>query len=352
MNALLARLRRIFWIRFTLDVFTRFGKDNGGLLAAGLAFFMVLAFVPLLLVGLWALGHIYASKPDEAVQKIYGLLQTQVLPGAAGDEVRHLMERAQIATESPEKSLHAGATLLNILHKRGFAGIVGVLGLVWAALQIFINGSTAMNAAWETTEKRGWVALRLIALGLLVAVGVLIVLSLAATAASTAISASTFAHEVPFSGAALSLLTELGAVLVSALMYAVVYKFLPSAQVTWKAAFVGGFAASVAWEVAKKGLSVYLLKANHSLYGDLANLIVFILWVLYSMTILLLGAETSATYAAEVEKKSAAQWKRASLATPAADASAGNPALLRAKERNRAQRARQAQEPRKPGRRP
>ena len=47
-----------------------------------------------------------------------------------------------------------------------------------------------MNAAWETTEKRNWVNLRLVALGLLVATGILLVLSLVATGYSTSFSAS------------------------------------------------------------------------------------------------------------------------------------------------------------------
>jgi len=86
---------------------------------------------------------------------------------------------------------------------------------------------------------------------------------------------------------------------------------------------------------------VYLLKPNHSLYGDLGNLIVFILWVLYSMTILLLGAEVAANYAAEVEQRSVSHLKRAALATPAADTgtSSGSP-LARSKERSRTQRVR------------
>lgn len=342
MKKLWDRLSHLFWVKFILDVFARFGKDNGGLLAAGLAFFMVLAFVPLLLVGLYVLGHIYASKPDQAVQHIYDLIKTQVMPGAAGDEVRHLMQRASIAADSGDKGpLHAGKTLLNILHKRGFAGVVGILGVTWAAMQIFINGAVAMNAAWETTEKRGWIKLRLVALGLLVGGGALIVASLALTALSTKVSASQFAHLVPFMGALLSLFYEIVAVVVSAIMYAVIYKFLPSAQISWKSALAGGIFAAVAWEVAKKGLAVYLLKPNHSLYGELSNLIVFILWVLYSMTILLLGAEVSAQYASSIESKNSTRLRKTALARPAHDAtsSEGSP-LTRSKERNRAQRIR------------
>ena len=341
MNAILVRLKRIFLIKFGFDVFERFGKDNGGLLAAGLSFFLVLAFVPLLLVGLWALGLVFAHRPDEALQKIVGLLSSQILPGAAGNEVQHLMWRAGIAAD--EKAQHAGPTLLHVLQGHGIAGIVGLLGVVWAAMQIFINGSTAMNAAWQTQEKRNWFALRGVALALLVGVGVLLVLSLVGTAASTAFSNSPLAHAVPLEGAVISGLIELVAVVVSALMYAVTYKYLPSpsANVSWRSALIGGAVAAVAFEVVKKGLSVYLLKPNKSVYGELGNLIAFVLWVYYSMMILLLGAEVSAVYADDVEGSAAMRLKRMSRATPAAgaDVSSGSP-LARAKEKNRAQRIR------------
>ncbi len=343
LNALLTRLKRIFVIKFTFDVFDRFGKDNGGLLAAGLAFFLVLAFVPLLLVGLWALGLIFAHRPDEALQKIEGLLASQVLPGAAGTEVTHLMWRAGIAAD--EQGLHAGPTLIRILTGHGVAGIFGLLGIVWAAIQIFINGSTAMNAAWQVPEKRNWFQLRGVALGLLVGTGVLLVLSLVVTAVSTAVSAGRFGHVIPFEKPMIAGLIELGAVFVSGLMYAVIFKFLPSpsANVSWKAALIGGFVAAIAFEVAKKWLSVFLLRSNTSLYGELGNLIVFILWVYYSMMILLLGAEVSAVYSSEIETARATRLKRSSTATPSVDASVGSHSpLARSKERSRAQRARSA----------
>ena len=341
MNAILVRLKRIFLIKFIFDVFERFGRDNGGLLAAGLAFFLVLAFVPLLLVGLWALGLVFAHRPDEALHKIVVLLQSQMPRGGASTEVQDLMARAGIAAD--EKAEHAGPALLRILQGHGVAGLVGLLGIVWASIQIFINGSTAMNAAWQAQEKRNWFQLRGIALALLVGVGVLLVLSLVVTAFSSFISNSAFAHEVPFAGAIEAGALELFAIVVSAGMYAVTYKFLPSpsANVSWKSALIGGVVAAVAFEAVKKGLSLYLLKPNKSLYGELGNLIVFVLWIYYSMMILLLGAEVSAVYAAEIEGGAATRLKRMSHATPAAgsDVSSGSP-LARAKEKNRVQRTR------------
>jgi len=339
LKIILARLQRIFLVKFTMDVFARFGRDNGGLLAAGLAFFLVLALVPLLLVGLWGLGLVYAHNPNEAVVQIRTLLATRVLPGAASTEVSHFMDQAHIS----DGHGGAGPTLMNIIHGHGVAGIIGFLGIVWAAIQIFVNGSTAMNAAWETKEKRNWFVLRGVALGLLVGAGLLLILSLGVTAFSAVISASSFAHSIPFEGAIASDLVELGAVIVSGLMYAVIYKFLPSpsANISWKSALVGGAAAAIAFEIAKKGLSVFLLNPKQSVYGDLGNLIAFVLWIYYSMMILLLGAEVSAVYAAEIERKDIARIKRAALSTPSAESSSnsGSP-LARAKQRDRAQRVR------------
>jgi membrane protein len=297
---LIARVQRVFWIKFIIDVFARFGRDKGGLLAAGLAFFLILAFVPLFLVGLWFLGHLYANRPDEALYEIKAHVIPQIVPnGGANREVFRFMAQAHIA--SPD-GRHAGPALLKILNGHGLAGLLGILTAIWAAMQIFVNGSSAMNAAWETQEKRNWFVLRGVALGLLVGTGVLLVFSLGATAISTHISHSSLAHIIPFEGVLLSALAEVLAVIISAVMYAAVYKFLPSIDVPWKSAFAGAIFAAVTWEVAKKALAVYLLKPNTSLYGDLGNLIVFILWILYSMTILLLGAEVSALYAREVEK--------------------------------------------------
>ncbi len=339
-KSILARLKRVYWINFAFDVFARFGQQNGGLLAAGLAFFLVLAIVPLLLVGLWGLGLFYIQQPDKAVAQIHFLL-AQALPGAAGDEVGHLMARAGISQD--EKGLHAGPTLLKLLAEHGIAGVVGFLGIVWASMQIFVNGSVAMNAAWETKEHRGWVQLRLVALGLLVAVGVLLVMSLAATTLSKALSDNHYAKLIPFSGAINSGAVEVGAVILSGLMYSVIFKFLPAAKVSWKAALMGGFVSAVAFEIANQGLSALLLRPNKSLYGELGNLIALILWIYYSMMILLIGATVSALYAAEVEGGRTQRLKRAASSTPSAesDASSGSP-LARSKERNRANRIRKS----------
>jgi len=304
------RLRHVFIVKFALTVFERFGRDNGALLAAGLAFFLVLAFVPMLLTGVAAVGFYFhlTHRTGDAVAQIRDLLTTQILPGAAGNEVQHLMERANV----PDK-------IKQITAARGIAGVVGMLGLVWTSIQIYLNGAVAMNAAWQVTETRSWIRLRLVALGLFLVTGVFLVLSLASTAYGTWLTHSSAFGSLPGIDVVVEILTEAAAVVGAAVMFGLTYKYLPAAKVTWKAAFVGGVTAACLWEIAKKGLAVYLLHPNVSLYGNLANLMIFIAWVYYSMTILLMGAHVSGVYKTEVEGRRRSKMIAATPLDAAAD---------------------------------
>jgi membrane protein len=212
LSNLVVKAKKILFIHFVIDVMARFGRNNGGLLAAGLAFFLVIAFVPLLLVGIAVLGFLI-HRPDDAMIRIQQLLTTQILPGAAGDEVMHLIKDANIEQ-----------TVVKIQATRSASGIVGILGLVWASMQIYINGSTAMNAAFETPETRSWIKLRIIALELLISTGVLLVLSIAATAYGSYLTKA-LAY-LPGEARLMSFSTEIGAMIFSSIMYAMVYKFL------------------------------------------------------------------------------------------------------------------------------
>ena len=286
---------------FVTTVLTRFGCDNGPLLAAGLAFFLILAFVPMLLTGIAALGFYFhiTHSTHNAIDDIRNLLTSQVLPGAAGREVQHLMDRVDVAGKVKQ-----------ITANRGISGFVGLGGLMWASIQIYLSGAVAMNAAWQVEETRNWLRLRLVAAGLFLITGVFLVLSIVSTAYGTILAHSALAHYVPGWGILVEVLTEILAVVGSGVMFAVTYKYLPAADVTWRSATVGGATAAVLWEVAKKGLAVYLLHPNVSMYGNLANLIIFILWTYYSMSIFVMGGEVSAVYSVEIESKRSTRLKR------------------------------------------
>lgn len=291
-------------IAFALAVSQRFGRDNGALVAAGLAFFAVLSFIPLLLTGIAVVGYYFAflhhvtGRSSDAVEVVRSLITSQILPGAPGHEVRELMNSANIP-----------AKIAGIMKSRGINAIVGMATLIWTSLQIYLQAAVGLNATWSVTETRSWLKLRLVALGLIVTTGLFLVLSIALTAYGTRLSHLDIGGFIPAWRGAIDVLTEIGALLGAAVMYAITFKYLPSCAVSWKAAGVGALVSACCWEVAKRGLAVYLLHPNTSMYGNLANLILFILWLYYSMTIFVLGANVAAVYAETVEKRTRAKMK-------------------------------------------
>jgi len=262
------------------ELFRRFGKDQCPAFAAALTFFGILSIVPALVVALAALAFIFQD-PVEAMHRLQGLIAS-ILPGdIAGKAAQSMMQEANV-----QKSVE------DLIKTRGIAGVIGLLSLIWATMQIFVNGAPAMDSAFEVVETRGWIKLRLVALGLLIGAGALFLLSLLPSTGPDFIRNLhwfNLPQRVPWYIEALFWLVALG---LNCAMFGLIYKFLPDAQSTWREAFVGGLVAGVLWELAKQGLSYYIAHFGNynKVYGALGGTIVLVLWMYYTSMILLLGA--------------------------------------------------------------
>jgi len=172
-------------------------------------------------------------------------------------------------------------------------------------MQIFINATTLMNAAFGTDETRGWFKLRGVALLLLVIVGFLFLLALVPSSGAQIINSL----KLPFIGKLpdplppiIAFLLSLVAVAVNAVMFSVVYRYLPSpsANIDWKEARFAGVIVAVLWEVAKQVFAFYLRRFGQAgynkMYGSLGGLAGLIFWIFYTSMILLLGAEIAKMY--------------------------------------------------------
>lgn len=76
-------------------------------------------------------------------------------------------------------------------------------------------------------------------------------------------------------------------------MFFLIYKVIPNRKIHLKSAFQAALLAGLLWELAKHLFSWYVVHvANYSvLYGSLSTLVIFVLWVHYSSTILIVGGE-------------------------------------------------------------
>lgn len=80
------------------------------------------------------------------------------------------------------------------------------------------------------------------------------------------------------------------------LVLTLMYQFLPNTKVSTRAALTGGFVAALCWTVLIEGLKIYVRVAGTAnLYGALALLPLFLLWLWITWLIVLFGLEVTYT---------------------------------------------------------
>jgi membrane protein len=76
-------------------------------------------------------------------------------------------------------------------------------------------------------------------------------------------------------------------------MFFLIFKIIPNKRIHFKSALQAALFTGLLWELAKHLFAWYVVHlAGYSIfYGSLSTLIVFVLWVYYSSTILIVGGE-------------------------------------------------------------
>lgn len=247
-------------------------RDQIVLLAAGVAFFGLLALVP----GLVAFVSLYGllADPADVTRHVGDLL------GAAPEEMRDLVQN-QLRAVTQESSGSIGVGL-----------VAGLAVALWSASSGMKHLIDALNAAFDEEEGRGFLEVR--GLALLLTVGS-VVFVVAAVVVLTVVPALLDGSVV---GDATELAITIGrwpALAVSfALALAVLYRFGPSRdEAQWRWVSVGAVVATVLWLLASGAFSLYLASVGgyNETYGSLGGVVVAMLWLFLTGLVVLLGAE-------------------------------------------------------------
>jgi membrane protein len=180
--------------------------------------------------------------------------------------------------------------------------VAGSVLLVWAAMGVFGAVTSAVNHAWGVEKQPSYLKHKLISLGMLVVAGVLLMLALLAVSAINVAEARWFAGVIEatprllvLQGLALRWVTTILFILVVGL----VFYFVPNAKVRFRDVWVGAVLTGLLWRGALALFSNYVrdLSRFNMLHGQIAAVVVFLLWVYVSAVILLYGVEVTAAYA-------------------------------------------------------
>ncbi|MGN6558223.1 MAG: YihY/virulence factor BrkB family protein [Solirubrobacterales bacterium] len=258
-------------------VSSSYGRHAGSQLAAGLSYRVLFSLVPLLAL---TVSVIDLLLPSETRKDVVDWLFRR-FPG-------HELESAVNKSVS-----HPGATAPVV-------GLVALAGLLWAASGMMASIRVAFRVVWEVpgpTYVRGKVRdLLLVALAaalLLVAFGVSLVAQLVAEAGKGVSDAVGLQSDTRVVDAIVQLG---GGLLVGFLALIVLYWVVPPVRMGFRQVWPSAALAAVAIELLIKGFAFYAARTTaNSVYGPLGAVFTFLLLIYLLGTVLLLGAELTAT---------------------------------------------------------
>lgn len=261
------------WKDVVVATWREAGEDNLELVAAGVAFYAFLAFVPLLTA--FVLSYGLVAEPASVVQHMQAL--TSVMPQNAAEIIG---EQLMAMTQGEGTA-------------KGFALLVALVIALYGATKGATSVMTALNIAYDVTERRRFVARMLMAFAMTAGAVMTLFLGI------IAISAMNFVeHLLPgFSGvthAALKILFWGLAAAAVLLLLAVVYRYGPNRpDADWRWVTPGSAFATLTWLSATAGFGFYVSNFGNynATYGSLGAVIVFLTWLYLTAYIVLLGAE-------------------------------------------------------------
>ncbi len=180
-------------------------------------------------------------------------------------------------------------------------GIAGSFLMVWAAMGVFGAITSAINHAWGVEKQPSYFKHKLISFVMLVAAGLLLLAALLLVTAINIVEARWFAVVVA-NVRGLEVLTSFAIGWATTITFifvvGLVFYFVPNARVRFRDVWVGAVLTGLLWRGALAGFSWYVRDLTRfSVHGQIAAVVVFLIWVYISAVILLYGAELTAAYA-------------------------------------------------------
>ena len=254
--------------------------DEVFFLAGGIAFNLMLAIFPLVLLGIGIAGFVLPSFGDPT-RFVVGLL-TDNLPQGAEGEITQLVE-------SLVQSLLDGRT--------GFT-IAGSIFLLWMATRLAASLRVGLRETFDIGAKRNPLHGKLFDVAAVMIGIVLLTLNLTATVLITA----TVDYVVSFFGIQGSALSVMDRVLGYGISFLsiwtllfLLYRYVPYRPIPFRTAVVAASFAAVSHESLKFAFSWYVTDVANfrTTLGNLATVGVFFFWIYYESLVFILGGEVA-----------------------------------------------------------
>jgi membrane protein len=261
---------------------TQWWNDDTFRFSASLAFYTMFSLAPVLLIAV-GVASLFLAR-ETATQQIVSEMQRLIGPNGA-----HAIKQIIDATTGLGKSIWAITT--------------GLITFLLGATAVFAELQAALNKIWqvEANPHRGVILKllldRLRSFSIALAVGFLLLVSLVLSAVLNALQDyfTQWTPRLPWLWQSCNIIASF---LVIALLFAMIYKYLPDARITWKDVWIGAGVTSALFTGGKYLISLYLGHAAvANAFGAAGSFAVLLIWIYYSALICFFGAEFTQVYA-------------------------------------------------------
>jgi membrane protein len=250
-------------------------ERNAFIHAGSLAFYTLFSLAPVVIIAVAIAGAVFGH--DAARGEI-----VHWIAGVVGRTAAETVEQV-VARSRPEVAgLLPTAT--------------GLIALALGATTVFAQMQISLNRIWGVVtrpRKRGLLVLvknRVLSLALILIIGFILLVSLLLSVALRALIH--YADEwIPVPAVLLTGVELVVSFVVFTILFAVIFKVLPDAEIEWPDVWAGAAATTVLFIAGRYLIAFYLTyKAPASPYGAAGSLVLLLLWVYYSSLILFFGA--------------------------------------------------------------
>ena len=261
---------------------TAWSDDFAPSMGAAISYYTVFSLSPLLVIVIAVAGLIFG---EEAVQgQLVGQLQ-----GFMGREGAQAVQTMLKAAHQPTGGI--------------VATVIGSVLLLVGATTVFAELQSSLDRIWKVPEKlkpKGlWAVLRarVLSFGLILTLAFLLMVTLALSSVLSAFGklASGYLPGSEWVLQAINIGVSIG---LSTVLFAMIFKYMPSVKIEWRDVWIGGFVTALLFEVGKYLIGLYIGKSGTTeTFAAAGSVVVLLLWVYYAAQIFLLGAEFTKIYA-------------------------------------------------------
>lgn len=263
-------------------------EDDVFFMASAVAFSIIVAALPLLLLAVGITGYVLSAQVADPVEgtvsAIVGLFPQGAGDGNVAGIVRGIVE--------------------GVVDQRSGFTLLGALLFVWLATRLVGTLRVVLRQVFRVEKDRGVVHGKLFDILVVVVGALLITLNLGVTVAFGA-ALRRGGEALGMDGGALGFMdAAAGHLLALASIWAlflVVYRYLPAQRIPWRIAMVGATFAALAHEALKLGFSWYATSVADytSAWGNLSTVGVLFFWIYYEAVVFILGGEVAHVAALE-----------------------------------------------------